>query len=414
MLYLHIVSHITNCLDVYNRYSTQLKLPDGNFVLIGGRQMFSFEFVPPPGRGNTKSINFPFLAETNDKVENNLYPFVYLNTDGNIFIFANNRAILFELMTGKVIRQYPTLPGGSRNYPSSAMSALLPIDLNTPGEAGDAKIPAEVIICGGSVPEAFEVASKGKFPNALKTCGRISVNKPNDTWHIEEMPIGRTMGDMLLLPNTEILIINGASKGCSGWDFAREPVLEPLLYRPFLDPSINRFATLNGSQIPRMYHSVSAVLQDASVLVGGSNTNSKYMFKDVLFPTEVRMEKFYPPYFDQRLDRFRPTIVEDTVPQTADHGQNFELQFTTTNNASNVQMDEVMLTLYSPPFTTHGFSMNQRLLVLKIEEVSVRLAGRVNVEASMPPSGEVAPPGYYMLFAVYRGVPGKAVWIQLM
>lgn len=116
-------------------------MPDGGFILIGGRRSFNFEFVPREGQSNARAIKLPFLDETTDLDENNLYPFVYLSTDGNVFIFANNRSILLDPKTHAVIHEYPPLDGGSRNYPASGMSVLLPLKLylNEPEP-----IPAEV------------------------------------------------------------------------------------------------------------------------------------------------------------------------------------------------------------------------------------------------------------------------------
>lgn len=116
-------------------------MPDGGFLLVGGRRSYSVEFVPAEGKSNARAIKLPFLDETTDLDENNLYPFVYLSTDGNVFIFANSRSILFDPKTHKVIHEYPVLDGGSRNYPASGMSALLPLKLKLDNPEA---IPAEV------------------------------------------------------------------------------------------------------------------------------------------------------------------------------------------------------------------------------------------------------------------------------
>ena len=41
------------------------------------------------------------------------------------------------------------------------------------------------------------------------------------------MHAGRVMGDMLILPAGDMLLLNGAAKGCSSWGFRRQPVLSP-------------------------------------------------------------------------------------------------------------------------------------------------------------------------------------------
>ncbi|KAI3688856.1 hypothetical protein L2E82_46743 [Cichorium intybus] len=77
-------------------YATNHILPDGRQIVIGGRRQFNYEFYPK-AMMSEKAYSLPFLVQTNDaNIENNLYPFVFLNTDGHLFVFANNRAILFD------------------------------------------------------------------------------------------------------------------------------------------------------------------------------------------------------------------------------------------------------------------------------------------------------------------------------
>ncbi|XP_010924630.1 aldehyde oxidase GLOX1-like [Elaeis guineensis] len=388
-------------------YSTQQILPNGSFVVVGGRREFNYEYVPPAGKANTVQDvrDLPFLRETTDVIENNLYPFVHLNTDGNLFIFANDRAILLDPKADTVIREYPSLPGGSRNYPASGMSVLLPLDLRR------TDVNPEVLICGGCPRDSFNLSAVKIFVPALTSCGRIAVNNPDAAWNMEEMPMPRTLGDMLLLPNAEVLIINGAAKGSAGWRQAKEPVLTPVLYRPGLADADGRFRVLAPSTIPRMYHSTSAVLPDGDILVAGSNTNDRYRFIGEEFPTELRVEKFRPPYLDPALNNHRPVIDVNVLPgEGMKYGRNFTIAFTTTEP---VERDDLMVTMYAPPFTTHGISMNQRLLILKTEEFATKSVGSYAITVVAPPSAAYAPPGYYLVHVVHRGVPSKAVWVKI-
>ncbi|KAF8063932.1 hypothetical protein N665_1175s0010, partial [Sinapis alba] len=196
-------------------YSTQATLPDGSFIVVGGRDALNYEYISKEGFDNKKLYDSPLLRETDDPSENNLYPFVWLNTDGNLFIFANNRSILLSPKTNRVIREFPQLPGGARNYPGSASSALLPIrlDLQNPPV-----IPADVLICGGAKQDSFYRAETKKvYEPALKDCNRISLNSNNPVWITEAMPMPRVMSDAVLLPNGEVIIINGVRRGTSGW-----------------------------------------------------------------------------------------------------------------------------------------------------------------------------------------------------
>ncbi len=116
-----------NTLAVARWYASDQILPDQRVIVVGGRRQFNYEFLPKGGGGGG-AIRFPFLEETNDPgAENNLYPFTHLSPDGNLFVFANQDSILLNYDKGEVVKRFPTLNGGPRNYPSSGSSVLLPI-----------------------------------------------------------------------------------------------------------------------------------------------------------------------------------------------------------------------------------------------------------------------------------------------
>jgi len=387
-------------------YATQARLANGSFILVGGRRSFSYEYIPREGDSNSKAINFPFLNETTDLDENNLYPFVHLSTDGNVFIFANHRSVLLNPQTNTIVREFPVLDGGSRNYPASGMSALLPIKLHVQNPE---LIPVEVIVCGGAKPEAYALSQKGNFTQALQDCNRLQITNPDAKWIKETMPSSRVMGDMLILPNGELLILNGAKIGTAAWYSADDPNFTPLLYSPE-KPQDQRFMELAPATIPRMYHSASSLLPDGKVLVGGSNPNAGYNFT-AKYPTEMRIEKFSPPYLDPALAIKRPEILVESSEASLLYGKMFSVQFK--SNEPLVTKEDIMVTMYAPPFTTHGFSMNQRLLKLVEVDVVKVSGGSHQVNVTAPPTGMVAPPGFYLLFVVHRGLPSKGMWVQI-
>ncbi|KAJ4838551.1 glyoxal oxidase 1 [Turnera subulata] len=388
-------------------YSTQATLPDGGFIVVGGRNAFSYEYIPAEGQNNAKAFFFDLLKQTNDKDENNLYPFVYLSTDGNVFIFANNRAVLLNPKSNNIVKEFPQLPGGHRNYPASALSALLPIMLNSKGRA---VITAEVLICGGSAHiDSYTKAGNNIFYTALQDCGRLRITDENPVWKRDLMPSPRVMGDAVLLPTGEVLMLNGAKRGCSGWGFARDPNFKPVIYNPRGQKG-QRFKELAPSDIARMYHSTSTLLPDGKVLVSGSNTNNGYIY-DAMFPTELRVEKFSPPYLDFSGGKQRPTIM--AAPDRIGYGDKFKLQVGGGPVGEQVTKKQMLVTVYAPAFTTHGVSMNQRLISLVKAEVSYD-NGQYQITAVAPPSGKVAPPGYYMLFVVFKGIPSVAHWVQIV
>ncbi|MFS7939341.1 putative galactose oxidase [Helianthus anomalus] len=352
-------------------YATSHILPDGRQIIIGGRRQYNFEFYPKRSPAE-KAQSLHFLVETYDQqIENNLYPFVFLHTDGNLFIFANNRAILYDYSKNVVVKTYPEVPGGG-----------LRAHIN---------------------------AKNGKFDGALDSCGRIKISDPDPKWVMETMPMGRVMGDMLLLPNSNVLIINGGSSGTAGWEYGRNPVLKPVIYKPD-DPIGSRFEVQNPSTIPRMYHSAVVLVRDGRVLVGGSNPHERYNFTNVLYPTELSLEAFSPSYLDVSASVFRPKIL--SVATRIQYGKRVDIRFKV---QSQVDTNLIYLTMVSPSFNTHSFSMNQRLLVLDGGNMTTKIAGDTNYEVGVtaPPSCNVAPEGYYLLFVVHRDIPSEGVWVHV-
>ncbi|CAL9770429.1 unnamed protein product [Musa acuminata subsp. burmannicoides] len=382
-------------------YATNQILPDGSVVIVGGRAAPSVEFYPP----SRPLRNFPFLATAEDAQMDNLYPFVHLLPDGRLFVFANARSILYDVDSGDVVRVYPELDGGPRNYPSGGSSTMLPLD------PADGYTRAEVVVCGGAQYGVF-LHRQTDMP-AATTCGRISATDPDGAWAVEEMPFPRVMGDMVMLPTGEVLIINGAQAGSQGYEMGSNPCLNPVLYRPD-QPAGLRFMTLTPTTIPRMYHSTANLLPDGRVLVAGSNPHYFYRFAGD-FPTELRVEAFSPEYLAADKASLRPVIM--AAPERVWYGDEFVMEVEVP--LPLVGLMEV--NLLSAPFATHSFSQGQRMVKLAVSPaVTVADGGGDGTPYSYrfgckaPPDGRVAPPGYYMAFAVNQMVPSVARWVQLV
>ncbi|KAE8731971.1 hypothetical protein F3Y22_tig00002317pilonHSYRG00037 [Hibiscus syriacus] len=208
-------------------YATQVTLGDGRFMVFGGR--------------DSRHMNsFHQKANATPKTKSSI-------SNGNLFIFANNRSFLLNPKTNLVVHEFPVLPNGARSYPASGCSCMLPITLQ-PDEKRTV-IPAEVLDCG-----LIDISQMQKA-----------------NWKILQMPSARILGDSMVLPTGDLLLVNGAKSLSAGWDDARDPNLVPVLY----SVAWSEFKELNPSTIPHMYHSTSEVLPDAKILIAGSNTNAK-------------------------------------------------------------------------------------------------------------------------------------------
>lgn len=393
-------------------YASNQILPNGKIIVVGGMNQFNYEFIPKTSTSDQKLYQLPFLEETRYSpfVPNNLYPFLHLTPDGKLFIFANDRAILLDHVNNRVVKNYPVMPGGvSRNYPSTGSSVLLPLILSS--NLNNHRPEAEVFICGGTVPDSNQKANAGVFVPASKSCGRLVITANNPSWKMEQMPLNRLMGDMILLPTGDVLIINGAAKGSAGWNVGREPVLNPVLYRPNLPVTAktSRFEIMSPSPIPRVYHSTAHLLSDGRVLVGGSNPNSNYNFTAV-YPTELSVEAFYPPYFSPNVSR--PLISKINPGTNLEHMQKFSMHFHI--HQWHEELGKIHVTMVAPSFTSHSYSMNQRLLFLSLDS-EARKVGFSNyvVDVHAPATATLAPPGYYQLFVVHEGVPSKGTWVHI-
>ena len=110
-------------------------------------------------------------------------------------------------------------------------------------------------------------------------------------------------------------------------------------------------------------------------------------------PRELNAEIFSPPYLFWGP---RPSI--SGAPKAVAYGQQF---FVATADAPRV----VRATLVRLPAVTHGFDQNQRFLELDLQ----RAAGGLSLTA--PVSGNLAPPGHYLLSILNgNGIPSVA-WI---
>lgn len=390
-------------------YASNQILPDGRVIIVGGRGQFSYEFYPKTNNVQSRFVLLSFLQETSDQYENNLYPFLHLLPDGKLFIFANTRSVVLDYKANRIIREFPIIPGGDpRNYPSSGSSLLLPLDENSP------IINVEVMICGGASRNAVGRAIQGTFQRAISTCGRIKLNDQEPAWTMENMPMPRVMGDMLLLPDGNVLIINGAGSGTAGWEAARNPVTRPVIYKPNCQTG-NKFSVMAPAGRPRLYHSTAVLIPDGRVLVGGSNPHIYYNFTGVEYPTDLSLESFSPPYMSVLYDPLRPSNIEFESYElnnvlTIGYNTPFYLTFTVQRF---MKLGVVSVRIVAPSFNTHSFSMNQRMVVLKGVEVSWVSGEVYRVVAAGPYTPEIAPPGYYLLFVVHSGVPGSGKWVKI-
>ncbi len=214
----------------------------------------------------------------------------------------------------------------------------------------------------------------------------IDVNGGPTVTRLPPMKYPRTYANGVVLPTGQVVVMGGVdhAKGFSD-DGA---VLAPELF----DPATNTFRELPPMQKPRPYHSVALLLPDARVLVGGGGLCSS---SDDCAVNHKDIEIYSPPYL---FGTTRPTISAAPATITPNGAA---IDVTTTGPVTRF----TMVRLSS---VTHSINTDQRLVRL-----NAAANGTNAWRLTLAESHRVAPPGYYMLFALNGNTPSVARMIRV-
>jgi hypothetical protein len=207
------------------------------------------------------------------------------------------------------------------------------------------------------------------------------------------MSTGRIQMNATILPNGKVL--------ASGGSVINEVPDTAGRSADLYDPVSQTFSSAGTASYSRLYHSTTLLLPDATVMSAGSNPGGGY---------EPAIEIYTPSYLfdsnDQRLAQ-RPTITR-VVPGVMPYGAPFSVTYTSALPISSA-------VLVRPGSATHAFDMDQRLVGLCGPSPQPACSGSGStLSLTSPPNGDIAPPGYYMLFLLdSAGVPSVAQFIQL-
>lgn len=366
-------------------YPTVEQLPDGDIIIIGGsnagtkyntviKNTPSYEFWPPR---TDEPIQLDLLLHT---LPYNLYPFVFLLPDGNLFIFASTKSIIYDYKTHKVVRELPKMPGVPRSYPLTGGAVMLPLKPEN-------NYNVEILICGGS-------ASPKATSEADDTCGKINLGDEKPSWEMDTFIHKRVMPDGVFGTDGSIVWVNGCQRGYAGYkDANHDPTFDPLIYHAEKPKGSRWQQGLATTDIARMYHSVALTLPDGRIWIAGSNSvdppdiHAKY-------PTEYRVEYYSPPYLFKSATR--PKLSH--VPRIVTYDYTFN---TLLHLAGEKDPSKIKVAMMRPGFSTHSMHMSQRYVYL-VHEVSQDFQ---SIHITTPPHPNIFPPGQAFLVIVYDGVP---------
>jgi hypothetical protein len=245
---------------------------------------------------------------------------------------------------------------------------------------------------GGGNAGWRQVEDDPKTDTPTATAETIDLNAVAPTWQFTgSMAFPRRHMNATILPDGQVLATGGTRGGGKLVDFSDANAIHAA---EVWDPGTGQWTTLSSNSVTRVYHSVSLLLPDGTVLHGSSGDA---MDGTAQVPPQRNHEIFSPPYLFKGA---RPVI--SSAPSNVGYGQTFSVG--TPNVAQITQVRWIRL-----GSVTHAFDASARANTLSFQIVD----GAVQVTA--PSSARAAPPGHYLLFILNRnGVPspGKVVLVQ--
>ncbi|UJP06264.1 MAG: DUF1929 domain-containing protein [Nitrosomonas sp.] len=352
-------------------YGTAVTMPNGEHVVLGGRDSKSFAGTPtiPPTENTYSSVPEVRGADgswrtLNTAISENAYgslasswnyPRGWLNPQGDLFIFGHN-GHMFKLNvadTGSITKYKKTYLGSRPNMPSI---------MYAPGR----------ILSVRKNRVALMVDINGIGDPVVSSAGNLSED--------------RQFSNATVLADGRVWVNGGSSTG----NDLTGAVLDSELW----DPVNNNWTATASAATARLYHSTSLLLPDGTVITGGGGAPGPLK--------QLNGEVYYPPYLfkaDGSGDFApRPGILDAPIHMI---GWDQEFSIEATENITRV-------TLTRFGAATHAFNNEARFFELPISAVSNI------VTVHTPSSPNLAPPGYYMLFVWNNtGVPSIARIIHI-
>jgi fibronectin type 3 domain-containing protein len=359
-------------------YATAIPLGDGRIMAFSGTKLgggtnntVEIYRIGSTGTGWSSPTTAPFVPP--------LYPRMEVLPNGKVFYTghgsgtSNANGWTFDPAAGTWTISAPTTL--NRSYGSVVMLPLL----------GPAYTPKIMALGGGGNP-------------ATASTEIIDLSASTPSWTPgPDMSTGRIQMDAVLLPDGTVLAMGGSVNNES----PDGPGKTADLYHP----ATGNFTNAGTASYSRLYHSTALLLPDARVMSMGSNPGSRGRYL-------AAIEIYTPPYLYDSNDRVitaRP-VITGVTPASGVVGYN--TPFSVTYTSASVISAAV---LARPGSVTHAFDMDQRLIGLCGPAPQPPCsAGGGTLSLTSPPNGNIAPPGYYMLFLLdSAGVPSKATFIQL-
>lgn len=338
-------------------YPTTTRLPDGRVVVAAGTELDGrtrnpdVEVYTPPAASSAVGT----LRVVGPPHPTSVYPQQVVMPSGRMLQVERNSSFLLNPASWS----WSALPQMPAQVGSGAAHLLLP---------GGPQGSRRVMVVGGL--DAAQVSQA--------TAQTIDLSNRAAGWtRGPSLPSGRSHMNVVQVPDGSAYGIGGNGAG-----LFEAPDLTTLHF----NPATGRWASAAVEKVRRAYHSTALLLPDGRIMAAGDNVPGGGL---------QQIDFYKPPYLFKGA---RPKI--SLAPRRIAYGQRFAVQTTGPKPTSAVLM--------APSATTHANDMNARRVQLAV----TRTAKGLSVVA--PPTANVAPPGYYMLFVLNaKGVPSVAKWVRV-
>ena len=357
-------------------YPTIVPLADGRALAVSGSGAVSVEVFDPG------SATWTTVAGANRSFPE-LYPSLHVIPSGEVFYSrcgwtvadTVNRQSGYLRMTGPAAGAWNNLAQLQFTDREEGTAVIMIDTTLTP-------VSAKIMVIGGGV-------SGGPLQTNAQSVETIDVSTltPAPAWQrLPDMNFRRTNVNATLLPDGTVLVIGGQRAG--KWAADPQPVLEAEIY----DPSTNSWTITAPMQFPRQYHSIAVLLPDGRVLSAGGVDPAHPATRD-----QRNAEVFSPSYL------FRgPRPVIANAPANVAFNAVFNVD---TPDAAKIGS----VVLIRPNSITHHTDAGHRYIKLPITAHTA-----ATVTARAPGNGNIAPPGYYLLFIVTNtGIPSVGRFVHV-
>ncbi len=312
------------------------------------------------------------------------YPFTFLLSDGTIFVAGYSDGS--DPLQPNLYTTYKLDPTRTMWQSSGATTVVGQSAVYFQKREGS-EIRSLILKAGGNgqsgLPEAVNGSDRVYLIDVTNAGTMTWAQQTNDP-----LPGPRVEFHLIALPDGKVMAIGGQPN--DGADDPNQAIRRPAVFDPYAAEG-SRWTELDACMTtPRTHHSVAVLLPSGAVFVAGGDGPS---------PQTSSYQVYKPPYFFQGP---RPTISD--APDVAVFGTGINMD---TPDASAV----TAVRLVRPGAVTHSFDQNQRML-----ELAFTVLDSDTIRVTVPQHGNIAPPGYYMLFIATGAngtLPSESRWLRL-